>query len=78
MTVVYDDVTGEEIEYATTTYSWRTRDRRYTAIRGRDFSIEGLNKLESEVYEEMAKNERFSFKNYKKVLRDKITELTDQ
>ena len=77
MTIMYCDVTGNEIEYATTNYSWRTRDRRYTAIRGRDFSIEGLKKLESEVFNEMAKSERFSFKAYKNALSSKIAELTD-
>ena len=77
MTIMYCDVTGDEIEYATTTYSWRTRDRRYTAIRGRDFSIDGLKKLESEVYKEMSQSERFSFKAYKAALTNKIAELTD-
>ena len=77
MTIMYCDVTGNEIDYATTTYSWRTRNRRYVAIRGRDFSLEGLQKLDSEVYSEMAGSQRFSFKAYKKALATKIAELTD-
>ena len=77
MTVTYCDVTGNEIEYATTTYSWRTRNRRYDMIRGRDLSVEGLRKLESEVFAEMSRKERFNFREYKKVLGAKLAELTD-
>ncbi len=77
MTVIYCDVTGNEVESATTNYSWRTRNRRYDVIRGRDFSIEGMKKLEQAVREEMAKHERFSFRGYKEVLARKVEELTD-
>lgn len=77
MTVTYCDVTGNEIRSATTNYSWKIRNRRYDVVRGRDFSVEGLQKLESEVYSEMAKNDRFSFTAYKKALATKISELTD-
>jgi hypothetical protein len=77
MTVIYCDVTGKEIEHATQTYSWRTRNRRYKVVRGRDFSIEGYQKLESEVYNVMSKRERFNFKEYKQTLADKIASLTD-
>lgn len=77
MTVTYCDVTGNEIRSATTNYSWKIRNRRYDMVRGRDFSVEGLEKLESEVYSEMAKNDRFSFSVYKKALASKISELTD-
>ena len=77
MTVTYCDVTGNEIRSATTNYSWKIRNRRYDVLRGRDFSVEGLQKLENEVYAEMAKNERFSFTAYKNALSTKISELTD-
>ena len=77
MTITYCDVTGKEVEHSTTEYSWRTRDRRYNMIRGRDFSLEGLHKLDEEVFKVMGKKERFSFKVYKQVLADKIAELTD-
>jgi hypothetical protein len=77
MTVMYCDITGKEIEYATTGYSWRTRGRQYIAIQGRDLSLEGLQKLDSEVYNQMSQSERFSFKAYKKALSTKINELTN-
>lgn len=77
MTVTYCDITGKEIEHATTNYSWRTRNRRYDMIRGRDFSIDGMKELESAVFNEMARSERFSFKAYKQALSNKITELTE-
>ena len=77
MTVTYCDVTGNEIENATTNYAWRIRDRRFDAIRGRDFSVEGLRKLEDAVREEMAQEERFNFMEYKRILGAKIAEMTE-
>ena len=49
MTATYCDITGNEIENATTNYAWRIRDSRYDVIRGRDFSVEGMKKLEDAV-----------------------------
>ena len=77
MTATYCDVTGNEIENATTNYAWRIRDSRYDVIRGRDFSVEAMKKLENAVFEEMAQSDRFNFMEYKQALADKIQELTD-
>lgn len=77
MTATYCDVTGNEIENATTNYAWRIRDSRYDVIRGRDFSVEGMKKLEDAVFEEMAQNDRFNFTDYKRALANKIQEMTD-
>jgi hypothetical protein len=76
MTHTYCDVTGDEIDNATTNYAWRIRDNRYDVIRGRDFSVDGLKKLETAVYEELGQNERFSFMEYKRALAEKIDEMT--
>ncbi len=76
MTSTYCDITGEEIENATTNFAWRIRDNRYDVIRGRDFSVDGMKKLEEEVYQEMAQSDRFSFMDYKRALANKIDELT--
>ena len=77
MTATYCDVTGNEIENATTNYAWRIRDSRYDVILGRDFSVEAMKKLENAVFEEMAQSDRFNFMEYKQALADKIQELTD-
>ena len=77
MTITYCDVTGNEIENATTNYTWKIRDRRYDSMRGRDFSTDGMQKLEKAVWDEMAKNDRFNFIEYKRTLVGKIHELTD-
>jgi len=76
MTATYCDITGDEIENATTNYAWRIRDSRYDVIRGRDFSVEGMKKLEDAVFDEMAQGERFSFMEYKQALANKIDEMT--
>ena len=77
MTATYCDVTGNEIENATTNYAWRIRDSRYDVIRGRDFSVEGMRKLEDAVVDEMAQSDRFNFMDYKRTLANKIQEMTD-
>ena len=77
MTVTYCDITKKEIENATTNYAWRIRNRRYDVVYGRDISVEGMQELESEVFKELAKNERFNFLEYKKALADKITDMTE-
>jgi hypothetical protein len=77
MTATYCDITGNEIESATTNYAWRIRDSRYDVIRGRDFSVDGMKKLESAVFEEMAQSDRFNFMEYKQALATKIQEMTD-
>ena len=77
MTVTYCDVTGTEVENATTNYAWKIRDRRYDVIRGRDFSVDGLAKLEEEVRQELGQKERYSFMDYKETLARKIDEMTD-
>ena len=76
MTSTYCDITGDEIENATTNYAWRIRDNRYDVVRGRDFSVEGMKKLQEAVFEEMAQNDRFNFMDYKRALASKIDELT--
>ena len=76
MTSTYCDITGDEIENATTNYAWRIRGNRYDVIRGRDFSVDGIKKLEDEVYGELGENERFSFMEYKRKLAEKIDEMT--
>jgi len=77
MTATYCDITGNEIENATTNYAWRIRDSRYDVIRGRDFSVEGMQTLNNAVYEEMGRRERFNFMEYKQVLAQKIDALTE-
>ncbi len=77
MTVTYCDITGNEVENATTNYAWKIRNRRYDVIRGRDFSVEGLAKLEEEVRQELGQKERYSFLDYKETLARKIDEMTD-
>ncbi len=77
MTITYCDVTGDEIEYATTNYAWRIRDRRFDTIKGRDFSVGGLSKLENAVRNEMAQDDRFNFMEYKRILAEKIAEMTE-
>ena len=76
MTATYCDITGNEVDNATTNYAWRIRESRYNVIRGRDFSVEGLQKLEDAVYGEMGESDRFSFKEYKRILADKIERMT--
>ncbi len=77
MTATYCDITGNEIENATTNYAWRIRESRYDVIRGRDFSVEGMKKLEDAVIEDMAQSDRFNFMEYKRALGEKIQEMTD-
>ncbi|MBT3276245.1 MAG: hypothetical protein HN368_24065 [Spirochaetales bacterium] len=77
MTVTYCDVTGNEIENATTNYAWRIRDLRFDTIRGRDFSVDGLRKLEKAVKDEMEKEDRFNFMEYKRILGEKITAMAE-
>ena len=77
MTATYCDITGNEIENATTNYAWRIRESRYDVIRGKDFSVEGMKKLEDAVFEEMAQGDRFNFMEYKRALGEKIQEMTD-
>ena len=77
MTATYCDITGNEIENATTNYAWRIRAGRYDVIRGRDFSVEGMKKLEDAVIEDMAQSDRFNFMEYKRTLGEKIQEMTD-
>ena len=77
MTATYCDITGNEIENATTNYAWRIRESRYDVIRGRDFSVEGMRRLQDAVVEEMAQSDRFSFLEYKRTLADKIDEMTE-
>ena len=77
MTVTYCDITGNEVENATTNYAWRIRERRYDVIRGRDFSVEGLQQLEDAVRDELGQKERYSFMDYKETLARKIDEMTE-
>ena len=77
MTTTYCDITGNEIENATTNYAWRIRESRFDVIRGRDFSVEGMQILNDAVIEEMGQSERFDFMEYKRILADKIDELTE-
>ncbi len=77
MTTTYCDITGNEIENATTNYAWRIRESRFDVIRGRDFSVEGMQILNDSVIEEMGQSERFDFMEYKRILADKIDELTE-
>lgn len=77
MTATYCDITGNEIENATTNYAWRIRESRYDVIRGRDFSVEGMKILQDAVVDEMAQGDRFDFMEYKRVLAEKIDELTE-
>ncbi len=76
MTITYCDITGNEVANATTNYAWRIRDRRYDTIKGRDFSVDGLAKLEAAVREELGQNERYNYMEYKAVLARKIAEMT--
>ncbi len=76
MTVTYCDITGKEIENATTSYAWRIRSRRYDAIKGRDFSVDGLKQLEDAVIGELAGEKTFDFREYKRLLAEKIDEMT--
>ena len=77
MTATYCDITGNEVENATTNYAWRIRESRYDVIRGKDFSVEGMKKLEDAVFEEIAQGDRFNFMEYKRALGEKIQEMTD-
>jgi hypothetical protein len=77
MTITYCDITGNEVNNATTNYAWRIRDRRYDMIKGRDFSVEGLAKLEAAVREELGQNERYNYMEYKAVLARKIAKMTE-
>jgi|APSaa5957512622_1039677.scaffolds.fasta_scaffold405567_1 hypothetical protein len=77
MTITYCDITGNEVSNATTNYAWRIRDRRYDMIKGRDFSVEGLAKLEAAVREELGQNERYNYMEYKAVLARKIAKMTE-
>lgn len=77
MTITYCDITGKEIENSTTNYAWRIRDRRYDMIKGRDFSVDGLTQLETAVREELQRNERYNYMEYKAILARKIAEMTE-
>ncbi len=76
VTVTYCDVTGNEIENATTSYAWRIRNRRCDAVRGRDFSVDGMKQVEDAVIEELADKDTFSFSEYKRLLAEKIDQMT--
>lgn len=77
MVVTYCDVTGNEIENGTNNYVWRRRERKYETIIGRDFSVEGRQKIEDAVLAEMGQGPRFDFLEYKRILAEKINEMTD-
>lgn len=77
MTVLYCDITGNEIVNGTTSCAWRVRNRRFTQIRGRELSLGGISRLEEEINKEMSKRDRFSFKEYKQTLTQKLAELTE-
>ena len=77
MTVTYCDITDNEIENGTTSSAWRIRQRRYTTIQGKDLSSEGVQKLEAEMYSEMKDNDRFNFREYKRILSEKLAQLTE-
>ena len=77
MTVTYCDITGNEIQNGTANYVWRHRARKTETILGRDFSVEGRQKLEDAVLDEIAQGPRFDFMEYKRILAEKIQEMTD-
>ena len=77
MTVLYCDITGNEIVNGTTSCAWRARNRRFTQIKGRELSLGGIARLDEEVFKVMSKKERFSFKDYKQTLTQKLSELTE-
>ena len=77
MIVTYCDITGNEIQNGTTSYVWRNRARKTETILGRDFSVEGRQKLEDAVLDEIAQGPRFDFLEYKRILAEKIQVMTE-
>ena len=77
MTIMYCDITGDEIANGTTSPAWRARNRRYYQLMGRDMSNNGLQKLEDEVRDVMSKKSKFSFTDYKATLKEKLEQLTE-
>ncbi|MBN2444729.1 MAG: hypothetical protein JXJ04_25460 [Spirochaetales bacterium] len=76
MTITYCDVTKKPIEGATTAYSWDIRKYRYNTILDKDLSPDGQATLEEEVNKEMQTKSEFNFMEHKRILQEKLKELT--
>ena len=76
MNITYCDITKKPIDNATTNYSWETKEYRYNTIQDKDLSVNGLQKLEDEVYKEMGQRKVFSFMEYKQILQEKLKKMT--
>ncbi|MBN2536403.1 MAG: hypothetical protein JXB88_26200 [Spirochaetales bacterium] len=76
MTITYCDVTKKPIEGGTTSYSWEIRNYRYDTVLDKDLSPDGMATLEDEVRKEMGAKTEFNFMEHKRVLKEKLNELT--
>jgi hypothetical protein len=76
MTITYCDVTKKPIEGGTTSYSWEIRKYRYDTLLDKDLSPDGMATVEAEVRKEMEQNTEFSFMERKRILKEKLNELT--
>ena len=76
MTVTICDVTGEQIDNATTNYTWENRADRYDTLLDKDLSVEGMARLDAAVQEEMETKAEFNFMEYKKARQEHLESLT--
>ena len=76
MTVTICYITGNQIDKATTKYTWETRDDRYDTLLDRDLSVEGMAQLNAAVQEEMEGKAEFAFMDHKRARREHLESLT--
>jgi hypothetical protein len=75
MTVIYCDITGDEVPAGTTNFSWATREQRYQTLLDKDLSPAGRRKLDQAVYEHFSDKEKFDFMEWKSVQRESLQKL---
>ena len=76
MTVTICDITGEQIDNATSNYTWDTREDRYDTLLDKDLSVAGVAKLDQAVQEEMEGKAEFGFMDHKRARREHLESLT--
>ena len=76
MTVVYCDITGDEVPAGTTNYTWATRENRYQTILDKDISPSGRQKLDQAMYEHFSDREKFDFMEWKAAQRQALKNLS--
>ncbi len=76
MTVTICDITGKQIDNATSNYTWETRGDRYDTLLDKDLSVEGMAQLEDAVRKELGGTAEFQFMDYKRATQAHLESLT--